>query len=91
MNDGFVTFENVSKIYRMGEVSIRAVDHISFSINKGEFVVIVGPSGAGKTTVLNMLGGMDSASEGTITVDGALISGYSPRQLTTYRLSLIHI
>ena len=85
MNEGFVTFENVSKVYRMGEVSIRAVDHISFSINKGEFVVIVGPSGAGKTTVLNMLGGMDSASEGTITVDGALISGYSPRQLTTYR------
>ena len=85
MNDGFVTFENVSKIYRMGEVSIRAVDHINFSISKGEFVVIVGPSGAGKTTVLNMLGGMDSASEGTITVDGALISGYSPRQLTTYR------
>ena len=85
MNEGFVTFENVSKIYRMGEVSIRAVDHISFSINRGEFVVIVGPSGAGKTTVLNMLGGMDSASEGTITVDGALISGYSPRQLTTYR------
>ena len=85
MNDGFVTFENVSKVYRMGEVSIRAVDHISFSISKGEFVVIVGPSGAGKTTVLNMLGGMDSASEGTITVDGALISGYSPRQLTTYR------
>ncbi len=85
MNEGFVTFENVSKVYRMGEVSIRAVDHISFSINKGEFVVIVGPSGAGKTTVLNMLGGMDSASEGTITVDGALISDYSPRQLTTYR------
>ena len=85
MNEGFVTFENVSKIYQMGEVSIRAVDHISFSINRGEFVVIVGPSGAGKTTVLNMLGGMDSASEGTITVDGALISGYSPRQLTTYR------
>ena len=85
MNEGFVTFENVSKVYRMGEVSIRAVDHISFSINKGEFVVIVGPSGAGKTTVLNMLGGMDSASEGTITVDGALISDHSPRQLTTYR------
>ena len=85
MNEGFVTFENVSKIYRMGEVSIRAVDHINFSISKGEFVVIVGPSGAGKTTVLNMLGGMDSASEGAITVDGALISGYSPRQLTTYR------
>ena len=85
MNEGFVTFENVSKNYQMGEVSLRAVDHISFSNNRGEFVVIVGPSGAGKTTVLNMLGGMDSASEGTITVDGALISGYSPRQLTTYR------
>ncbi|MDR3728757.1 MAG: ABC transporter ATP-binding protein [Oscillospiraceae bacterium] len=66
-------------------MSFRCVDHVSFSISKGEFVVIVGPSGAGKTTVLNMLGGMDSASEGTITVDGALISDYSPRQLTTYR------
>ena len=85
MNDGFVTFENVSKIYRMGEVSIRAVDHISFSINKGEFVVIVGPSGAGKTTVLNMLGGMDACSGGTITVDGEIISQYNARQLTGYR------
>ena len=53
----FVTFEDVSKVYRSGEVEIRAVDHISFTIEKGEFCVIVGPSGAGKTTVLNMLGG----------------------------------
>ena len=61
----FVTFDTVSKIYRMGEVTIRAVDNISFTIEKGEFAVIVGPSGAGKTTVLNMLGGMDSCSGGT--------------------------
>jgi putative ABC transport system ATP-binding protein len=81
----FVTFEDVSKIYQVGEVSIKAVDHISFSIEKGEFVVIVGPSGAGKTTVLNMLGGMDSCSSGSILVDGNLVSDYNQRQLTTYR------
>jgi len=84
-NGAYVSFENVSKLYRMGEVTIRAVDHISFQIGQGEFVVIVGPSGAGKTTVLNMLGGMDQCSEGTITVDGAEISRYSPRRLTGYR------
>ena len=56
----FVTFEDVSKVYHSGEIEIRAVDHISFTIEKGEFCVIVGPSGAGKTTVLNMLGGMDA-------------------------------
>ncbi|MEG2176411.1 MAG: ABC transporter ATP-binding protein [Oscillibacter sp.] len=83
--DGFVTFENVSKIYQMGEVVIRAVDNVTFSIRQGEFVIIVGPSGAGKTTVLNMLGGMDACSGGTITVDGSLVSGYNARQLTTYR------
>lgn len=66
----FVTFEDVSKVYHSGEIEIRAVDHISFTIEKGEFCVIVGPSGAGKTTVLNMLGGMDACSGGTITVDG---------------------
>ena len=81
----FVTFEDVSKIYRSGEVEIRAVDHISFTIEKGEFCVIVGPSGAGKTTVLNMLGGMDACSGGTITVDGTRVSGFNARQLTTYR------
>lgn len=81
----FVTFEDVSKVYRSGEIEIRAVDHISFTIEKGEFCVIVGPSGAGKTTVLNMLGGMDACSGGTITVDGTCVSGFNARQLTTYR------
>ena len=81
----FVTFDTVSKIYRMGEVTIRAVDNISFTIEKGEFAVIVGPSGAGKTTVLNMLGGMDSCSGGTILVDGAQVSSMTARQLTAYR------
>ena len=81
----FVVFNDVSKRYQMGQVTINAVDHIGFSIAKGEFCVIVGPSGAGKTTVLNMLGGMDSCTEGEITVDGTTISGLSPKELTTYR------
>ncbi|HIV86993.1 MAG TPA: ABC transporter ATP-binding protein [Candidatus Pygmaiobacter gallistercoris] len=69
----------------MGDNRIAAADHISFFVEKGEFCVIVGPSGAGKTTVLNMLGGMDSCDSGRILLDGALISGYSPKQLTAYR------
>ena len=81
----FVVFSDVSKRYQMGQVTINAVDKISFSIAKGEFCVIVGPSGAGKTTVLNMLGGMDSCTEGEIIVDGTTISGLSPKALTTYR------
>lgn len=83
--DTFVKLENITKIYHMGEVEIGAVDGIDFSIQKGEFVVIVGPSGAGKTTVLNILGGMDTASGGRITVDGQDITKYSERQLTGYR------
>ncbi len=85
MSEAFVSFRDVSKIYRSGEVEIRAVDDISFEIQKGEFVVIVGPSGAGKTTVLNMLGGMDACSQGTILVDGSEVSRYNARQLTEYR------
>ena len=81
----YILFENVKKIYQMGEVTIHAVDGVNFNIEKGEFAIIVGPSGAGKTTVLNMLGGMDACSEGTIKVDGALVSGYNSKQLTTYR------
>ena len=81
----FVKLKNVTKIYQMGEVQIRAVDGIDFSIDKGEFVVVVGPSGAGKTTVLNILGGMDKASGGEVLVDGNNIAGYSQKQLTGYR------
>ena len=69
----------------MGEVTITANDHVTFSIEKGEFAVIVGSSGAGKTTVLNILGGMDRCDEGQIIVDGALVSAYNRRQLTDYR------
>ncbi len=81
----YISFENVKKIYQMGEVTINAVDGVDFAIEKGEFAVIVGPSGAGKTTVLNMLGGMDACSGGTIIVDGAKVSDYNSRQLTGYR------
>lgn len=84
MND-FVKLEEITKVYKMGEVEIRAVDGINFAINKGEFVIIVGPSGAGKTTVLNILGGMDTATDGRITVDGEDITGFNSRQLTGYR------
>ncbi|MBQ7796800.1 MAG: ABC transporter ATP-binding protein [Lachnospiraceae bacterium] len=81
----YISFKDVKKIYQMGEVTIHAVDGVEFNIEKGEFAIIVGPSGAGKTTVLNMLGGMDACSGGTIMVDGAVVSDYNSKQLTTYR------
>lgn len=81
----FVKFDHVKKVYRMGEVSIEALRDASFEIEKGEICVIVGPSGAGKTTLLNILGGMDALTEGHVYLDGSEISGYSSRQLTTYR------
>ena len=81
----FVKLKDITKVYHMGEVEIQAADNINFSIKKGEFVVIVGPSGAGKTTVLNILGGMDTATGGTLTVDGKDITAYDSRQLTGYR------
>ncbi|NLA85275.1 MAG: ABC transporter ATP-binding protein [Clostridiales bacterium] len=81
----FIEFKNVKKIYRMGEVEIEALAGIDFSIDKGEFVIIAGASGAGKTTILNVLGGMDSITFGEIMVDGQIISKYSPRELTSYR------
>lgn len=83
--EDFIKLENVRKTYRMGEVEIHALDGIEFSINKGEFVVVVGPSGAGKTTVLNILGGMDTATEGSVLVAGNDIAIYNEKQLTKYR------
>ena len=85
MSDPFILFENVTKIYRMGEMEIKAVNGADFTIDKGEFTVIVGPSGAGKTTILNMLGGMDQCTSGRIVVDGRDVSKSSSRQLTEYR------
>ena len=81
----YISLEHVVKRYQMGEVTITAADDVTFTVEKGEFVIIVGPSGAGKTTVLNILGGMDACGEGTILVDGEQISGSAQRQLTTYR------
>lgn len=81
----FVEFRDVRKTYRMGDVEVHAVDGMTFDIERGELVVIVGPSGAGKTTVLNMLGGMDTCTSGTITLDGRIISSMSSRELTQYR------
>lgn len=83
--EDYVKLENVSKIYGSKEVKIVAVDEISFQIAEGEFVVIVGPSGAGKTTVLNILGGMDKTTSGKVLVDGHDIAGYTNKQLTAYR------
>ena len=81
----FVSLKNVYKRYKMGEVTITASDGVSFDIEKGEFVVITGASGAGKTTVLNLIGGMDVCDEGEIIVDGNDIAKYSSKELTAYR------
>ena len=81
----FVEFKNVVKQYQMGEVTIKASDGVDFEIEKGEFVVIVGASGAGKTTILNMLGGMDTCDSGKIIVDGRNIAEFNRRQFTEYR------
>lgn len=81
----YVELKDVKKTYQMGEITIHAVDGIDFAIDKGEFVVIVGPSGAGKTTVLNILGGMDKATSGQVWVDGTDVASYNGRKLTAYR------
>ncbi len=81
----YVEFKNVKKIYKSGEVEIPALNGADFIIEKGEFCVIVGASGAGKTTILNILGGMDSLTSGTVILDGREISAFNKRQLTEYR------
>ena len=83
--DNFITFKDVGKTYEVGKIKISAAKDVNFSIGKGQLAIIVGNSGAGKTTVLNMLGGMDKVSSGTITVDGKTISDYHHHQLTKYR------
>ena len=81
----YITFKDVKKVYKMGEVEIEALSGVNFSIDKGEFVVVAGASGAGKSTVLNILGGMDTASSGTISVGGNEIRNYNNKELITYR------
>lgn len=83
--DAFIELRNVVKSYTMGDVTIYANNGVNFKVNKGEFTVIVGASGAGKTTILNMLGGMDTPTSGTILVDGHNIATYDDKQLTDYR------
>lgn len=83
--DKYIEFKNVKKEYRMGEVTIDALSGVDFSIDKGEFVIIAGASGAGKSTILNILGGMDTATSGEIIVDGNEVSSYSNKELITYR------
>jgi putative ABC transport system ATP-binding protein len=81
----FIEFQNVSKIYYMGEVEIPALHDASFTIEKGEICIIVGPSGAGKTTLLNILGGMDRLSDGKVFLDGEEVSAYDKKRMTAYR------
>ena len=81
----YVEMDQVTKTYQMGEVTIKAADGISFQVEKGEFVVVVGPSGAGKTTVLNILGGMDTATTGKVSVDGTRVDKLKGKKLIQYR------
>ncbi len=87
MNNHFIVVKDAVKTYKVGETQINAVNKLSFEINEGEFVIILGPSGAGKTTVLNLLGGMDTLTSGGISVGGKNISGFDARRLTMYRRS----
>lgn len=82
---GYIEFKNVKKVYKMGEVEIEALAGVDFTINKGEFVIIAGASGAGKSTILNILGGMDNLTSGKVIVDGAVVGKYSEKEMIGYR------
>jgi len=82
---GYIEFQHVSKIYRTGDVEVRALTDVSFTVEKGEICIIVGESGAGKTTLLNILGGMDTLTEGRVFLDGREVSAFNKRQLAAYR------
>ncbi len=84
-SDHLIEFKNVSKVYKLGEVEIPALNGVDFTVERGEFVVVLGASGAGKSTVLNILGGMDTATSGEVIVDGEDITKYKPKRLTLYR------
>lgn len=81
----YIELKNVGKHYNMGEITIAAAADVNFTVEKGELAVIIGPSGAGKTTILNILGGMDTCDQGEVYLDGKMISRFNPRQLTAYR------
>lgn len=81
----YISVKNLTKTYQMGEVKIKALDSVSFDIEEGELTVILGPSGAGKTTILNILGGMDTATSGSVVIDNLNISKYDSKKLTDYR------
>ena len=81
----YISVKNLTKIYKMGEVTIKALDNVSFDIEEGELTVVLGPSGAGKTTILNILGGMDTATSGKVIIDNNDIAKYNSRKLTDYR------
>ena len=83
--NGFIEFKDIKKTYVMGETEIHALDGIDFSIDQGEFVIVVGASGAGKSTILNIIGGMDTATSGQMIVDGNITSSYNKKQMTEYR------
>lgn len=84
-----IQVKNLSKIYKQGELEVKAVNNISMKVYDGEFTAVVGPSGSGKTTLLNCIGGLDSCTSGGVTVDGELISSYSSNQIIKFRLNNI--